>query len=250
MSETKYPAQILEAIAQVRDEIGQVPTDSTHSFLHFDYASGAAIQRTLRPILEKTGLVILQSVATGPAPWVDDNGVTHLVLEYTLAHTSGAVWPEKLLIFASGNDRDKNGLHGDKGAFKANTAGYRYFLNRLFMIETGDDPGSGGAPPEPTAGPGDDPPPQDEGGGFASPEQLSMIMVKSYDRARELGQSDVYEDIDHQAGAIRKAAKQLLGLENAGKEIPVAAVAPMARAITATVLDRDGKAAIPQGVPF
>ena len=91
MSETKGLAEILVAIAQVRDEIGHVAKDGTNAFHHYDYASEAAISRAVRPMLEEAGLVILPSVATDPAPRIDDCGVTHLVFEFTVAHISGAV---------------------------------------------------------------------------------------------------------------------------------------------------------------
>lgn len=233
MSTTQGLAEILVAIAQVRDEIGHVAKDGTNAFHHYDYTSEAAISRAVRPMLEKAGLVILQSVATDPAPRIDDCGVTHLVLEYTVAHTSGAVWPEKLRVFASGNDRDSKGLHGDKGAFKANTGGYKYFLNRLFMIDTAD---------------GDDTPRQKEtasrrqdGANLASEKQLRMLTAKSYARADELtGDGENHE----LAGSIRKAAMHQLGFtEKEG--ITFAAVTPMGNAIEKAILDDDGGSSIP-----
>lgn len=129
----EYPKSIIVALAAIRDDVGHVEKDGRNTHFKYDYASETALARAIRPLLAKHGLVILQSVATHPPPFVDGKN-THVTLEFTLAHTDGSVWPEKIRVFATGADP------GDKGAYKANTGGYKYLLNRLFMVDTGDDP--------------------------------------------------------------------------------------------------------------
>jgi hypothetical protein len=133
---------IIVAIARVRDECGHIEKDGYNDFHKYHYVSEAALVGAVRPLMAKHGLVIIQSVVTEGlcGPRIDEHGVTHLVLEFTLAHESGTVWPEKFRVACSGNDRDSKGKWSDKGAYKANTGGFKYFLNRLFMVDTGDDP--------------------------------------------------------------------------------------------------------------
>lgn len=135
-------SKVLTAIAAVRDELGHVGKDGTVAFagVSYKYASEVAISKAIRPLLKKHGLVIIQSVCIEPhvAPRIDECGVTQMVLEFTVAHVSGEVLPIQR-VACHGDDHNKNG-HGDKGAYKANTGGFKYFLSRLFMVDTGDDP--------------------------------------------------------------------------------------------------------------
>ena len=86
----------------------------------------------------KHGLVLIPSVNNASA--IDEHGNTHVSVDYTLAHISGEIWPEKITAVGSGNDRAKNGSVGDKGVYKALTGANKYLLFKLFQIETGDDP--------------------------------------------------------------------------------------------------------------
>jgi hypothetical protein len=63
-----------------------------------------------------------------------------VLIDYTLVHKDGEVWPEKITAAGMGNDRAKNGTVGDKGVYKAITGANKYVLFKLFQIETGDDP--------------------------------------------------------------------------------------------------------------
>lgn len=241
-------APILKAIARVRDECGHIEKDGFNDFHKYAYVSEAALASAIRPLLKKHGLVIIPSVALEPAPHVDDAGVTHMVMEFTLAHESGAVWPEKVRVFASGNDRDSKGMHGDKGAYKANTGGYKYFLNRLFMVDTGDDPervGKKKAPARKKAAQ----PAEGSGVKLASESQIGMLKAKSYSRAEELGEAGDYENIHEYAAGIRRAAMDVLGFKDVSA-VTFAGVTPMAKAIEAAVLDDKGKATLPEGGAF
>lgn len=237
---------IIKAIARVRDECGHIDKDGFNDFHKYKYVSEAALASAVRPLLKEHGLVIIPSVALEPAPYIDDTGVTHMVMEFTLAHESGVVWPDKIRVFASGNDRDSKGKHGDKGAYKANTGGYKYFLNRLFMVDTGDDPEREGKRPRPKAATAHK---QPEATKLASEAQVKMLRAKSYSRAEELGASSAYENIHNYASDIRKVAMARLDFAKV-EEVTFAAVTPMAKAIESAVLGADGKVVVPDGGTF
>jgi hypothetical protein len=75
-----------------------------------------------------------------------------------------------------------------------------------------------------------------------------MLYAKSCARAEELGiEGTQYEEVQHFAGAIRKAAMNHLGFTKA-EELTLAAVTPMVHAINCAVAGEDG-AVIPE-VPF
>ena len=235
-------APILTAIARVRDECGHIEKDGYNDFHKYHYVSESALAGAVRPLMAAHGLVIIQGLAIDPPPRIDEHGVTHLVLEFTLAHESGVVWPEKFRVACSGNDRDSKGKWSDKGAYKANTGGYKYFLNRLFMVDTGDDPEREKKPkPTPRSrGKQGNQPSGGDGVKLASESQVGMLKAKSYSRAEELGEAGDYESIHEYAGAIRRVAMDMLGFKDVNS-VTFAGVTPMAKAIEAAVLDNDGK---------
>ena len=119
-------------------EVGYVQKDKRNEFHKYRYAGEESLLMVLRPALVKHGLVLIPSLEG--EPYIDDNGNTHLVVSYTLTHVSGEVWPEKIRVPGSGNDRAKNGNVGDKGTYKALTGANKYLLFKLFQMATGDDP--------------------------------------------------------------------------------------------------------------
>lgn len=101
------------------------------------------------------------------------------------------------------------------------------------------------------------PPPQEGADEFATDQEIEILTAKSYAQAemheRESEAFDGtinYESRDAHAGAIRKAAKHVLGLDDAGNKIPSAAVASMMRAVGSAVINADGKVEIPDGGAF
>lgn len=138
-----YPQSIIKAIHQVMTKVEYVTKDKKNEFQKYKYASEAALIAALRPEILDAGLILVPS-GEELLP-IDQWGVTHIVMTFTLAHIDGSVWPDKLKAFGAGSDRsskDKDGNFtvGDKGTYKAITGGNKYFLRNLFQIETGDDP--------------------------------------------------------------------------------------------------------------
>jgi len=127
----EYPKKIIEAIAQVRDSVETVQKDGVNAHFGYRYVTERGIQAALRPLLKEAGLVIIPS-AVDQVLSVDSDGNFCYMASFTLCHVDGDVWPEKVLVPA----QDK----GDKAPWKANTGAMKYLLNRLFMLDTGDDP--------------------------------------------------------------------------------------------------------------
>lgn len=146
--------RVLEAIHQVMKEVGYVQKKGRNDFHKYNYAGEADLLAVLRPAMLEAGLILLPSLVD--QVWTDEHGNTHIVMEYTLAHVSGDVWPETLRIPGSGNDMSSKGRLGDKGPYKALTGANKYLLFKLFQIETGDDPenadGTGADTDAPPAG--------------------------------------------------------------------------------------------------
>lgn len=147
--EAPYPKSILMAIHAVMEEVGYVQKKGKNDFHKYRYAGEADLLQALRPAMLKHGLVLIPSSRiTGH----DEFGNTHVEVSYTLAHTDGSVWPDKISAAGSGNDKNSKGGVGDKGTYKAITGANKYLLFKLFQIETGDDPevaseGDKGGPP-------------------------------------------------------------------------------------------------------
>ena len=241
-------ACIVQAVARVRDECEHVEKDARNTFHKYDYASEAAITRAVRPLLAKHGLVIIQSVAIDPPPTVDDAGVTHMVLEFTLAHENGTVWPDVLRVATQGNDRDSKGLHGDMGAFKANTGGYKYFLNRLFMLDTGDDPERGEKPAQKRERKKAEPKPAErktgEPRGDDDPPFHKIVWTAAWKRAGAIG-SEMSEDVHKElAVEIISVTKAYLKVEKVNEVLGTAKRDAFLHVVAGCTLNEDGGAQV------
>jgi hypothetical protein len=140
-TEIRHPMEIIKALNQVMAKVGYVQKKDKNDFHKYTYASEGALLEVLRPAMIEAGLVLIPSGKS--ISEIDTHGITHIELEYTLAHISGAVWPDKIVAYGEGGDKNKNGV-GDKGAYKAITGANKYLLFKLFQIETGDDPEADG----------------------------------------------------------------------------------------------------------
>lgn len=138
MSAPVYPIKILAALHKVMSEVGYVQKKGRNDFHKYNYAGEGNLLEVLRPAMVEAGLILIPSHKTTTA--VDDFGNIFVTVEYTLAHKDGDVWPEKIVVYGAGNDKNKSGGVGDKGLYKALTGANKYLLFKLFQIETGDDP--------------------------------------------------------------------------------------------------------------
>lgn len=130
-------AKITKALHEVMSKVSYVQKGQTNSFHKYKYAGEADLLAVLRPAMMEAGLLLIPS-AVSQSP-VDAYGNTQVVMEYTLAHKDGDVWPHPIRALGCGNDKNSGGV-GDKGTYKAITGANKYLLFKLFQIETGDDP--------------------------------------------------------------------------------------------------------------
>lgn len=137
-TELKYPPKILGALNAVMNTCGYVRKKGENKFHGYKYAGESNLLEALRPAMVEHGLILIPS-HTGKSE-IDQYGNMFVTVEYTLAHKDGDVWPEKIIAFGAGNDKNKSGNVGDKGLYKALTGANKYLLFKLFQIETGDDP--------------------------------------------------------------------------------------------------------------
>jgi len=140
MTESEYPPVILEAIQEVMTAVPYIKKSGRNEFNRYNYASEADVLGAIRPAMLKAGLILVPSLlgqARVEQMTTQKGGVNNLAyvtVEYTLAHKSGAIWPEKLHTEGCGMDTQ------DKAVAKAITSAQKYFLLKFFQIETGDDP--------------------------------------------------------------------------------------------------------------
>lgn len=129
--------EIIKAIHAIMSEVGYVQKTGENTFHGYKYANEADVLAALRPAMLKHGLVLIPSA--NYVSLIDEWGNTTVQIAYILAHISGEVWPEKIMAYGCGGDRNKTGV-GDKGLYKAITGANKYLLFKLFQIETGTDP--------------------------------------------------------------------------------------------------------------
>jgi hypothetical protein len=130
-------AQITKAIAAVMQEIDMVAKRGNNLFHHYRYARMEDILRRLTPLLGKHGLVVFQD-EVGRSMF-DNDGVIAIAYEFTIAHLSGEIWPQRLRQTGVSRCRDSKGGWDDKSLNKCHTAARKYFLLSLFQIPTGDE---------------------------------------------------------------------------------------------------------------
>ncbi|MBL8644420.1 MAG: ERF family protein, partial [Rhodospirillaceae bacterium] len=130
-------SKILRALHEVMGKVGYVQKKGKNEYQGYKYAGEGNLLEILRPAMVEAGLLLIPSHRT--VSQIDQYGITTVCVEYTLAHKDGEVWPEKIVAYGTGGDKNKNGV-GDKGLYKAATGANKYLLFKLFQIETGDDP--------------------------------------------------------------------------------------------------------------
>jgi len=208
------PKSIINAIAGIRDKIGTVHKDSTNDHFHYKYVTERAMQAAVRPLLKEFGLVIISSADHNTPPTTDNAGYFNYMAAFRLCHTDGSVWPE--LIYVPAQDK------GDKAAWKANTGAMKYLLNRLFMLDTGDDPegkddsaGKSSTRPQPPSAPPQSqtpppvPPPGNapQGGPTLTKDQVKNLRI--YHKGFKAAETAHGKDEAMKWHAINKACSEL-----------------------------------------
>lgn len=129
---------LLKAMNEVMKAVGYVQKTGKNTFHGYRYAGEGELLAALRPHMVEHGLILIPTVEGEERR--DEDGNVFLTVSYSLAHTSGEVWPHAIRYVGCGNDfSPKTNRHGDKGVYKALTGANKYALFKLFQIETGDD---------------------------------------------------------------------------------------------------------------
>lgn len=134
---TVYPKEIAEAIAKVMGADLYVQKRGKNQFHGYKYATVGDLLDKLQPLMAEAGLVILQHECG--VDFLDNGNVMITRYQFTLAHMSGAVWPEKPVHTGMAACRNSKGGFDDKAANKCHTAARKYFLLGLFQVPTGED---------------------------------------------------------------------------------------------------------------
>ena len=135
--EKTYPAEVMNAIAEIMASDLYVQKRGSNKFHGYKYATVGDLLDKIQPLMAKHGLVVLQSERT--KDFVDGGNVLAIDYEFTLAHKSGAVWPDRPVITGMTSCRNSKAGFDDKSANKCHTAARKYFLLGLFQVPTGED---------------------------------------------------------------------------------------------------------------
>ena len=95
-------AIIATALGRVMERARYVQKTKRNTFHNYSYAGESDLLDVVRPAMVEAGLILIPSVTTVSRP--DEHGNVDVVVEYTLAHTSGAIRPEKIVAVGCGND--------------------------------------------------------------------------------------------------------------------------------------------------
>lgn len=136
MSEAK--ATLLQAIAAVMGEVGSVEKRGKNDFHRYNYATASDVFFELQPLLAKHGLIVFQDEHARDI--ISNGSAMAVTYEFTLAHSTGEVWPFKLRYTGVAAALTSKGSFDDKCVNKCHTAARKYFMLALFQIPTGDYP--------------------------------------------------------------------------------------------------------------
>ncbi len=163
-------ASLAKAISGVMAEINVVVKGGFNKFHQYNYARMEDILHELTPLMGKHGLMVMQTETS--RAMFDEDRVIAVTYQFTIAHLSGEIWPERIVQTGMSPCRHRDGKFDDKAMNKCHTAARKYFLLALFQVPTGDadDADAGGgerparqidrdrAPPVETAEPVNDEP--------------------------------------------------------------------------------------------
>lgn len=128
-------------LARVMAAVHRVPKNGRNEFHKYSYATEADIVEAVRGALAEQGVALVPSIVsldmkpivTGDAGREKTKTITLLNVTFTLIDGQSG---ERFVANWFGTGEDS----GDKGPYKAMTGAEKYFLLKLFLIPTGDDP--------------------------------------------------------------------------------------------------------------
>lgn len=151
MKHSESIANLAAALIGAQAEIKTIGFDSVNPFFKSKYASLTTILETVRPILARHKLAVVQGAST---PHTDHNGqLTAVSVESTLIHasgewlTSGVIMPVGVTPIEKGSDVR---LPTAQNAGAAVSFGRRYALAALLSLATDEDVDGNDTAPAPT----------------------------------------------------------------------------------------------------
>jgi len=131
---------LAKKLLAIQTEISHVSKNGKNTFQNYAYATERDFVVTLKPLLEKHGVIVVPAVAAAPTitESVDKKGqvkfLTTILMQFKLINVDDPTDYYVAMIPGQGQDA------GDKGVYKAITGAKKYFIANTFMIPTGDDP--------------------------------------------------------------------------------------------------------------
>lgn len=126
-------------LAAIGKEIGAVDKSGKNSQQNYNYIEYGVVAGRIRELFDKYHIIIVPSVDNVSTDQIENkygNKGYHFVLTMTFELINGEDKEDREVASWAGEASD----YGDKGINKAETAGTKYFLMRLFNIsEKGDD---------------------------------------------------------------------------------------------------------------
>lgn len=136
MSEINPQADLIAALAKIMRAAGSVEKRGRNEFHRYAYATASDVMHKLQPLMAEHGIVILQTEKSREL--IMGDAAMAVTYEFTIAHASGAVWPDRPVQTGVAAARTSKGSPDDKCVNKCHTAARKYFLLALFQIPTGD----------------------------------------------------------------------------------------------------------------
>lgn len=123
-------AKLFAKIAHVTAAMKRVPKSGRNQFHKYDYATESDIVDAIRTAMGEHNLAIIPSVERVEGINPD---ITRLHMQFIVACGDTGAYAVMSWV---GDGQDK----ADKGVYKAYTGAEKYFLMKLFLVATGDDP--------------------------------------------------------------------------------------------------------------
>lgn len=127
--EETLPKTLYQKLVEVMTEIGRVEKRGYNDFHKYAYVMESDLMEAVRQRLADRNVLLIPAVESVQ----HDDTLTTAVMRFTFVDAESG---EKHEVQWAGTGDDK----GDKGLYKAFTGAEKYFLMKMFLISTGDDP--------------------------------------------------------------------------------------------------------------
>lgn len=125
----KAEVNVYQKVANIQQGIKTVVKSGFNAHFKYPFATERDIIAEIKPLLGREGLVITHSVTKEEL--VGD--MTKLFIDFRITNLESP--GDHIMASAVGYGKDTQ----DKGAPKAYTMALKYFLSKMFLVETGDD---------------------------------------------------------------------------------------------------------------